>query len=225
MPSSFPVHGAHPHDDAVTFRVWAPAADAVALELKDGPSLALSATEGGLFVRTTDAAAPGTRYRFRLDDDGPFPDPASRHQPEGVHGPSEVVDPTAYDWGDADWTGVAREDLVVYELHVGAFTEAGTFDAVREQLTYLRDLGITAIELMPVHGFPGARNWGYDPAAWFAPARTYGRPGALGRSRQPGRRGRRGGAALLRRQRAALAARVPHRRPPPRRHSCPARRE
>ncbi|WP_103030315.1 malto-oligosyltrehalose trehalohydrolase [Salinibacter altiplanensis] len=181
MPSSFPVHGAHPHNDAVTFRVWAPAADAVALELKDGPSLALSETEGGLFARTTDAAAPGTRYRFRLDDDGPFPDPASRHQPEGVHGPSEVVDPTAYDWGDAGWAGVAREDLVVYELHVGTFTEAGTFDAIREQLTYLRDLGITAIELMPVHGFPGARNWGYDPAAWFAPARTYGRPGALRR--------------------------------------------
>ncbi|WP_263785061.1 malto-oligosyltrehalose trehalohydrolase [Salinibacter grassmerensis] len=181
MSSSFPVHGAHPHDDAVTFRVWAPAADAVTLAIDGGPSLALPETEDGLFARTTDAAAPGTRYRFRLDDDGPLPDPASRHQPDGVHGPSEVVDPDGYEWGDTGWDGISREDLVVYELHVGAFTEAGTFDGVREQLAYLRDLGVTAIELMPVHDFPGRRNWGYDPAAWFAPAHTYGRPDDLRR--------------------------------------------
>ncbi|WP_103016061.1 malto-oligosyltrehalose trehalohydrolase [Salinibacter ruber] len=181
MSSSFPLHGALPHDDATTFRVWAPAADAVTLELDGGPSLALSETEDGLFKCTTDAAGPGTRYRFRLDNDGPFPDPASRHQPDGVHGPSEVVDPDGYEWGDAGWDRVPREDLVIYELHVGAFTEAGTFDGVREQLTYLRDLGVTAIELMPVHDFPGTRNWGYDPAAWFAPAHTYGRPEALRR--------------------------------------------
>ncbi|WP_263840153.1 malto-oligosyltrehalose trehalohydrolase [Salinibacter sp.] len=181
MSSSFPLHGAHPHDDATTFRVWAPAADAVALEIEGGPSLALPETEGGLFECTTDAAGPGTRYRFRLGDDGPFPDPAARFQPEGVHGPSEVIAPSAYAWEDDDWDGVAREDLVIYELHVGAFTKAGTFDAVREQLAYLRDLGVTAIELMPVHDVPGARNWGYDPAAWFAPARAYGRPEALRR--------------------------------------------
>jgi maltooligosyltrehalose trehalohydrolase len=137
MSSSFPLHGALPHDDATTFRVWAPAADAVTLEIEGGPSLALSETEDGLFAQTTDAAAPGTRYRFRLGDDGPFPDPASRFQPEGVHGPSEVIAPSAYAWEDDDWDGVAREDLVIYELHVGAFTEAGSFDAVREQLAYL----------------------------------------------------------------------------------------
>jgi len=181
MPTSFPAHGAFPHDDAVTFRVWAPAAAAVTLELEDGPSLALSETEDGLFERTTDAAAPGTRYQFRLDDESPFPDPASRFQPEGVHGPSEVIDPDAYEWDDAGWNGVARADLVIYELHVGAFTGAGSFDAVREQLAYLKDLGVTAIELMPVHDFPGERNWGYDPAAWFAPASAYGRPGDLRR--------------------------------------------
>ena len=179
--TDFPLHGALPHDDATTFRVWAPAADAVTLEIEGGPSLALSETEDGLFAQTTAAAAPGTRYRFRLGDDGPFPDPASRFQPEGVHGPSEVIAPSAYAWEDDDWDGVAREDLVIYELHVGAFTEAGSFDAVREQLAYLKDLGVTAIELMPVHDFPGARNWGYDPAAWFAPSRAYGRPDDLRR--------------------------------------------
>jgi len=181
MSSSFPLHGALPHDDATTFRAWAPAADAVTLEIEGRPSLALSETEDGLFEHTTDAAPPETRYKLRLDDDGPFPDPASRFQPEGVHGPSEVIAPDAYEWSDADWNGVAREDLVIYELHVGAFTEAGTFDAVREQLAYLRDLGVTAIELMPVHDFPGDRNWGYDPAAWFAPASAYGRPEDLRR--------------------------------------------
>jgi maltooligosyltrehalose trehalohydrolase len=177
----FPVHGALPHDDGVTFRVWAPAADTVTLELDDGPSLALSEFENGLFECTTGAAGPGARYQFRLDGDGPFPDPASRYQPAGVHGPSEVIDPNAYAWTDENWNGVARENLVIYELHVGTFTDAGSFDAVRERLSYLEDLGVTAIELMPVHDFPGERNWGYDPAAWFAPSRAYGRPEDLRR--------------------------------------------
>ena len=179
--TDFPVHGALPHDDAVTFRVWAPTAEALTLELDGEQSLALSTSGDGLFERTTDAAGPGTRYQFRLDEDGPFPDPASRYQPAGVHGPSEVVNPEAYEWDDADWEGVGREDLVIYELHVGTFTDAGSFDAVRERLSYLEDLGVTAIELMPVHDFPGERNWGYDPAAWFAPASTYGRPEDLRR--------------------------------------------
>ncbi|MFB6274287.1 MAG: alpha-amylase family glycosyl hydrolase, partial [Salinibacter sp.] len=180
MTDSFPLHGALPHGDQTTFRVWAPNTDQVTLELGNA-ALPLHATDEGVFERTTDAAPPGTRYRYRLDDESPFPDPASRYQPEGVHGPSEVIDPTAYTWGDADWDGVARKDLVIYELHVGAFTGAGSFDAVQEQLAYLKDLGVTAIELMPVHDFPGDRNWGYDPAAWFAPSRTYGRPEALRR--------------------------------------------
>ena len=181
MPTSVPVHGALPHGDTVTFRVWAPAADTVTVELDGGPSLDLSETEDGLFEHTSDAAGPGTRYQLRLDGDAPVPDPASRFQPEGVHGPSEVIAPDAYEWSDADWNGVTREDLVIYELHVGTFTEAGSFDAVRKQLAYLKDLGVTAIELMPVHDFPGARNWGYDPAAWFAPASAYGWPDDLRR--------------------------------------------
>lgn len=179
--TDFPFHGALPHDDQTTFRAWAPAADTLTLELDDGTTLPLSTNGDGLFEQTTDAAGPGTRYRYRLDEDGPFPDPASRYQPEGVHGPSEVIDPEAYEWGDSDWDGVRREDLVIYELHIGTFTEAGTFDSVREQLSYLKDLGVTAVELMPVHDFPGERNWGYDPAAWFAPSRAYGRPDELRR--------------------------------------------
>ncbi|PSR00462.1 MAG: malto-oligosyltrehalose trehalohydrolase, partial [Bacteroidetes bacterium SW_11_64_17] len=180
MTDPFPLHGALVQDDAVTFRVWAPAADQVALDLDDA-TIPLSPTDDGLFERAVDAAAPGTRYQIRLDDDGPFPDPASRYQPDGVHGPSAVVDPYAYEWDDDDWGGVAREDLVIYELHVGTFTERGSFEGVREQLSYLKDLGVTAIELMPVHDFPGERNWGYDPAAWFAPASAYGRPEDLRR--------------------------------------------
>ena len=177
-----PLHGALPHDDETTFRVWAPQADRVTLSLNAAPaSLSLRPTGEGLFERTTHTAPPGTLYQLWLDDAGPFPDPAARFQPQGVHGPSEVIDPTAYAWNDADWTGVAREDLVIYELHVGAFTDAGRFDAVRERLAYLKTLGVTAIELMPVHDFPGERNWGYDPAAWFAPARAYGRPDDLRR--------------------------------------------
>ena len=177
-----PLHGAFPHDDETTFRVWAPQADRVTLSLNTASaSLSLRPTGEGLFEGTTRTAPPGTLYQLWLDDAGPFPDPAARFQPQGVHGPSEVIDPTAYAWDDADWTGVAREDLVIYELHVGAFTDAGRFDAVRERLAYLKALGVTAIELMPLHDFPGTRNWGYDPAAWFAPAQAYGRPDALRR--------------------------------------------
>jgi len=175
-----PFHGAIVDGASTTFRVWAPDVDRLTLVLDDR-SLALPAVGDGVFERSDVDAPPGTRYRLRPDDEGPFPDPAGRFQPAGVHGPSEVVAPGTYDWGDGDWSGVAREELVLYELHVGAFTEAGTFDAVRERLSYLESLGVTAIEIMPVHDFPGERNWGYDPAALFAPAAAYGRPDALRR--------------------------------------------
>jgi maltooligosyltrehalose trehalohydrolase len=180
MPFSIPTHGALVDGTSTTFRVWAPRADRLALVLGNDTH-PMEAVGDGYFEHEADAAEPGTRYQFLLDGEGPFPDPAARFQPEGVHGPSQVVDPAAYDWGDDDWAGVPREALVIYELHVGAFTPAGTFDAVRERLDYLQSLGVTAIELMPVHDFPGARNWGYDPAALFAPARPYGPPDALRR--------------------------------------------
>jgi maltooligosyltrehalose trehalohydrolase len=182
MDSSAPVHGALVDGASTTFRVWAPGAHEVALVLDDEATRHDMTDAGdGLFVAEDVAVGPGARYRVAPDGDGPFPDPASRFQPEGVHGPSEVVDPSRYEWGDDDWDGVAREDLVFYELHVGAFTPEGTFDAVRDRLDYLKTLGVTALEIMPVHDFPGDRNWGYDPAAWFAPSRAYGRPDALRR--------------------------------------------
>jgi 1,4-alpha-glucan branching enzyme/maltooligosyltrehalose trehalohydrolase len=131
---------------------------------------------GGWFRLTTDKATTGTRYRFRIDGDMLVPDPASRFQPEDVHGPSEVVDPGAWSWRDAGWRGRPWEETVIYELHVGSFTPQGSFASVKEKLDYLLELGVTAIELMPVADFPGARNWGYDGVYQFAPDSRYGRP-------------------------------------------------
>ncbi len=116
-----------------------------------------------------------------LDGDRERPDPASRFQPHGVHGPSRIVDPHAYKWNDRDWRGVPQRDLVIYELHVGTFTREGTFDAVIERLEDLVDLGVNAIELMPVAEFPGTRNWGYDGVHLFAPQSSYGGPDGLKR--------------------------------------------
>ena len=124
---------------------------------------------------------PGALYRYRLDslDDHRFPDPASRFQPRGVHGPSQLIDPGAFRWTDESWPAPALDRLVIYELHTGTFTPAGTFDGIAERLPYLARLGVTAIELMPVADFPGRYNWGYDGVALFAPARSYGRPDSL----------------------------------------------
>ena len=124
----------------------------------------------------TDRARAGTRYRFVLPDGLRVPDPASRYQPEDVHGPSEVIDPAAYIWGDAGWNGRAWEDAVVYELHIGAFTPEGTFRAAIDKLDHLVALGVTAIEIMPIGDFPGRRNWGYDGVLPYAPDSAYGRP-------------------------------------------------
>jgi maltooligosyltrehalose trehalohydrolase len=126
-------------------------------------------------------ARVGDRYRYLLDGKGPFPDPASRFQPDGVHGPSEVVDATLFKWTDSNWTGISLDELVIYELHIGTFTPAGTFAAVIDHLQELKTLGVTAIELMPVADFPGRRNWGYDGVDLFAPARCYGRTDDLRR--------------------------------------------
>ena len=133
----------------------------------------------GVWELVVPAAAPGDLYRLRIDGSDPLPDPASRFQPLGVHGPCEVVDPAAFRWTDANWRGIAPAELVVYELHVGAFTERGTYESVRERLPELLDLGISAIELMPLADFAGSRNWGYDGVALYAPSRAYGRPDDL----------------------------------------------
>jgi maltooligosyltrehalose trehalohydrolase len=138
-------------------------------------------TGDGYFEALVASATPDTRYGYRVDGGDVWPDPASRFQPEGVHGRSQVVDPGAYTWGDERWQGIQHRDLTFYELHVGTFSPEGTFDGVRKRLPYLRDLGITAIELMPLGDFPGRWNWGYDPAAQWSPSRAYGRPDDLRR--------------------------------------------
>jgi maltooligosyltrehalose trehalohydrolase len=124
---------------------------------------------------------PGTLYLYRLDSGLERPDPASRFQPQGVHGPSEVIDPKAYRWENPQWSGRPWSEYVLYELHVGTFSAGGTFDGVRERLDYLKELGVNAVELMPVAQFPGARNWGYDGAYLFAVQNSYGRPEELKR--------------------------------------------
>jgi maltooligosyltrehalose trehalohydrolase len=136
----------------------------------------MEAREQGWYELATDAAEAGTQYRFRIDGGQEVPDPASRFQPDDVHGPSEVIDATTFDWKDGAWRGRRWEEAIIYELHVGTFTPAGTFSAAAERLDYLADLGITAIELMPVADFPGRRNWGYDGVLPFAPDSVYGRP-------------------------------------------------
>jgi maltooligosyltrehalose trehalohydrolase len=167
------------HDGSVRFRLWAPAAGSVEVYLANAHAsmgIPLDRRDHGWFEVVTEVASPGTTYQFRIDDGQQVPDPASRFQPRDVHGPSEVIDPNAFDWQDSAWRGRPWEQAVVYELHVGAFTPKGTFAAVREQLDYLSDLEITALELMPVADFPGQRNWGYDGVFPFAPDSTYGRP-------------------------------------------------
>jgi maltooligosyltrehalose trehalohydrolase len=169
-------------DGRVRFRLWAPAQRAPKLCLEapgEEAMVPMQAREDGWFELVTDIAGPGSRYRFLLEDGTLVPDPASRFQPKDVHGPSEVVDPRGWDWQDADWCGRPWEEAVIYELHTGCFTPAGTFSGIEKRLDYLRDLGVTAVELMPVADFPGARNWGYDGALPFAPDSRYGRPEAL----------------------------------------------
>lgn len=171
--------GAEVVASGVRFRLWAPAMRKVELALEDlhaSPvALPMTLAAGGWHELVTDRAAAGSRYRFRLDNGQLVPDPASRFQPDDVHGPSEVVDPAAYAWLDHDWRGRPWEEAVLYELHVGAFTRAGTFRAAIERLDHLVALGVTALELMPVAEFPGGRNWGYDGVFPFAPDATYGR--------------------------------------------------
>ena len=169
-------------EDGVRFRLWAPKARTVDLRLEDaGGELVPLVGHGGWFEVTTREASAGSRYRFRIDGEADVPDPASRFQPFDVHGPSEVIDASAFDWSDDHWRGRPWDQAVIYELHVGTFTPEGTFEALERKLDYLCDLGITGIELMPVADFPGRRNWGYDGVLPYAPDSSYGRPEDLKR--------------------------------------------
>ena len=164
-------------DGTVRFRLWAPAAGHVSLLLEDvGAPLPMLSVADGWYEWTTAQASAGTRYRFVLDDGQEVPDPASRYQPGDVHGFSEVIDPTVYPWSDTAWQGRPWHETILYELHVGTFTPEGTFRAAIDRLDDLVELGVTAVELMPVSDFPGARNWGYDGVLPFAPDSAYGRP-------------------------------------------------
>lgn len=164
----------------VRFALWAPSAQHVVLELGARPDAHPMARDDEGWHRLEVAGArPGDSYCFRLPDGLRVPDPASRFNPEDVHGASRVVDPQAYAWQHADWRGRPWEEAVLYELHVGTFTDEGTFAAAQERLPALAQLGITAIELMPLADFPGARNWGYDGVLPFAPDASYGTPDEL----------------------------------------------
>lgn len=190
MPSTHTIPSGHPRpdhrlgalcdEDGTRFRVWAPHAHTLRVLLDSGRDLPMAAVGGGIYEAMAGDVGHGARYRIELDGDA-FPDPASRYQPGGVHGPSMVVDPGRFTWSDDAWHGTEPTELVIYEIHVGTYTPEGTFDGLRKRLPYLRDLGVTALELMPVADFPGRWNWGYDHAALYAPSRAYGTPDALRR--------------------------------------------
>lgn len=166
----------------VHFRVWAPQRKQVAVQLEADRSLhPLTREADGYFAGLVPGIGAGTRYRLALDGGDAFPDPASRFQPEGPHGPSEVVDPSRYRWDDAAWRGATIEGQVIYEMHVGTFTKEGTWAAAAKELPELAACGITCIEVMPVADFPGMFGWGYDGVNMYAPTRLYGTPDDLRR--------------------------------------------
>jgi maltooligosyltrehalose trehalohydrolase len=166
-------------DGGARFRLWAPGVSQVELCVLGNAGErreAMLPEADGWFALDYDSVPIGSRYCFRLPDGLKVPDPASRFQPQDVHGPSELIAPEAYEWRDDAWRGRPWEETVLYELHVGSFTPEGTFAGVQRRLDYLAGLGVTAIELMPVSDFPGARNWGYDGVLPYAPDSHYGRP-------------------------------------------------
>lgn len=160
------------------FRFWAPSCKQVQVEIENGPAQGthdMTPAGNGWFEASVDSGA-GTLYRFRLDGEDAVPDPASRFQPQDVHGPSEVIDPRVYRWEQTGWHGRPWEETVLYELHVGAM---GGYAGVQKRLPALAALGVTAIELMPLNDFPGKHNWGYDGVLPYAPDSAYGRPEEL----------------------------------------------
>ncbi len=166
-------------DGRVKFTVWAPKRQQVDVVI-DGREYPLEKKDRGYFS-AVHRADVGALYKLRVDKGDAFADPCSRFQPEGPHGPSMIIDPTKYSWEDEDWRGVGRSGHVIYELHVGTFTREGTFAALTEKLPYLKDLGVTLVELMPLNDFNGGFNWGYDGVNLFAPTRNYGTPDDLRR--------------------------------------------
>jgi maltooligosyltrehalose trehalohydrolase len=172
-------YGANLNGATAEFRVWAPRQQEMRLELVDRGEFPMHREDDGTFWADLPAKA-GDRYRYVIGDMR-VPDPVSRLLPEGVHGPTEIIDPCAYRWNNQHWRGRDLRDLIIYELHVGTFSAAGTFEGVIERLEHLTRLGITAIEIMPVAAFPGTRNWGYDGVSPYAVQASYGGPDGLRR--------------------------------------------
>jgi malto-oligosyltrehalose trehalohydrolase len=170
--------GAQRYPDGRTrFRLWAPSAHSVELQF-EGPNatprrISLESSSGW-YEATIDGLVAGDGYRYRIDEVLVVPDPASRFNPEGVHGPSVIVDPAAFEWRDDNWGGRPWKDAVIYEVHVGTFTREGTYAALGRRIPDLARLGITAIELLPLAAFPGQRGWGYDGVLPYAPHAAYG---------------------------------------------------
>ncbi|MEJ2054486.1 MAG: malto-oligosyltrehalose trehalohydrolase, partial [Calditrichaceae bacterium] len=162
------------------FRVWAPKAKKMEIQINKNKT-AMRPEDGGWWELEVNEAVPGTDYTFIIDSSKPLPDPRSLYQPQGVHGPSRVVDHSVFKWNDHHWQPAPLASAVIYELHIGTFTRDGTFDAAIEKLDYLAELGITHVELMPVNEFPGSHGWGYDGVDLYAPHHAYGGPEALKR--------------------------------------------
>ena len=180
-----------PDPNSAEFRVWAPNLAKLAVRIvgehsPEGPAKAartipMTRGENSEFVANVPGVGDGADYFYVLEDGRERPDPVSRWQPAGVHGPSRIVDPAAFQWSDQAWAGLPLKDFIIYEFHTGTFTAEGTFDSVISRLPYLRDVGVTALEIMPVAEFPGNRNWGYDGASLYAPQSSYGGPAGLKR--------------------------------------------
>ena len=175
--------GADLVEDGVRYRTWAPGKKKVEVVIFDptGPAeriVSLVKEPGGYFNAVDPDGRAGDRYKYRFEGSD-WPDPASRFNPDGVHGAGQVIDPSDYTWGDRAWSPPRVSELIIYELHIGTFTTEGTFHAAIGKLDHLVDLGVTAVEIMPVADFPGTRNWGYDGVLLYAPARVYGRPNDL----------------------------------------------
>jgi maltooligosyltrehalose trehalohydrolase len=168
--------GADLSSDGTHFRVWAPKRRQVDVVIENGPTMPLKADDKGYFAGLAAGVKAGALYKYRLDGRDAFPDPASRYQPHGVHGPSQVVDPDAYAWNDSHWYGVPNHSQVLYEMHIGTFTKEGTWAAATRELEYLNDLGVTCLEVMPVAEFAGTFGWGYDGVYQYAPYHPYGSP-------------------------------------------------
>ncbi len=173
--------GATPTRGGTRFSVWSPSASRVSVVIDGRGEHELDSLARGVFEGEVGGVSPGDEYRYRLDGKERYPDPVSRHQPTGVHGPSRVIDPSAFRWTDREWKGLEMADHIIYELHVGTFSSSGDFGGVAAHLAELKQVGVTAIEIMPVAEFPGGRNWGYDGVHLYAPQSSYGGPEELRR--------------------------------------------